>query len=169
MKPRRAPRFPIGPHHSTCQLHLTKGEEMQEIAIRNRCRFSSIMSVVCLTIFASVALAQQPPTERKGTTGKVLTTMDLAPEIDGMQGRVLRMRMTTIEPGGTIGLHDHKDRPSVIYLLEGALTEHRGGVMRDLGQGDVISQGKDSAHAIENRGATPAAFIEVEVIKQPKE
>ena len=40
--------------------------------------------------------------ETKGVTVKLLTTVDLGPEIEGMAGRQLRMRMVTIEPGGVI-------------------------------------------------------------------
>ena len=31
----------------------------------------------------------------------------------------MRMRMLTIEPGGHIGIHSHKDRPAVAYFLQG--------------------------------------------------
>ena len=42
----------------------------------------------------------------------------LGPEIEGMTGRQLRMRMVTIEPGGVFGpIHDHKDRPGTVYVL----------------------------------------------------
>jgi hypothetical protein len=36
----------------------------------------------------------------RGVAVKVLATVDLAGEIEGMAGRQLRMRMVTIEPGG---------------------------------------------------------------------
>jgi hypothetical protein len=50
----------------------------------------------------------------KGVTVKLLETIDLGPEIEGMAGRVLRMRLVTMEPGSVFGpIHDHKDRPGV--------------------------------------------------------
>ena len=46
----------------------------------------------------------------KGVTVKLLATLDLGLEIEGMAGRQLRMRMVTIEPKGVFGpIHDHKD------------------------------------------------------------
>src|ERR1044072_2818635 len=55
--------------------------------------------------------------ERKGVTAELLGTVDLGPEIEGMAGRQLRMRMVTIEPGGVFGpVHDHKDRPGIVYV-----------------------------------------------------
>jgi quercetin dioxygenase-like cupin family protein len=53
---------------------------------------------------------EQAP-ETKGVTVKLLATVDLGPEIEGMAGRQLRMRMVTIEPGGVFGpIHDHSGR-----------------------------------------------------------
>ena len=62
-------------------------------------------------------------TETKGVTVEVLATVDLGPEIEGMAGRELRMRMVTIEPGGVFGpIHDHKDRPGIVYIPQGTIT-----------------------------------------------
>ena len=60
---------------------------------------------------------EQVAPETKGVTVKLLATVDLGPEIEGMAGRQLRMRIVTIEPGGVFGpLHDHKDRPGTVYI-----------------------------------------------------
>jgi hypothetical protein len=62
---------------------------------------------------------EQVAPETKGVTVKLLATVDLGPEIEGMTGRQLRMRMVTIEPEGVFGpIHDHKDRPGIVYTLE---------------------------------------------------
>ena len=42
---------------------------------------------------------EQVAPETKGVTVKLLATVDLGAEIEGMAGRQLRMRMVTIEPG----------------------------------------------------------------------
>ena len=77
---------------------------------------------------------EQVAPETKGVTVKLLTTVDLGPEIEGMAGRQLRMRMVTIEPGGVFGpIHDHKDRPGIVYILQGTITDHRNGVATDYG------------------------------------
>jgi hypothetical protein len=55
---------------------------------------------------------EQAAPETKGVAAELLAKVDLGPEIEGMAGRQLRMRMVTIEPGGVFGpIHDHKDRP----------------------------------------------------------
>ena len=62
---------------------------------------------------------EQASPENKGVTVKQLAAIDLGPEIEGMAGRQLRMRMVTIEPGGVIGpVHNHIDRPGVVYILQ---------------------------------------------------
>ena len=43
--------------------------------------------------------------ETRGVSVRALATVDLAPEIEGMAGRQLRMRMVTIEPGGRLRPH----------------------------------------------------------------
>ena len=51
---------------------------------------------------------EQVAPETKRVTVNLLATVDLGPEIEGMAGRQLRMRMVTIEPGGVFGpIHDH--------------------------------------------------------------
>jgi quercetin dioxygenase-like cupin family protein len=77
---------------------------------------------------------EQAPTEMKGVTVDLLAALDLGPEIEGMAGRQLRMRMFTIQPGGIIGsIHDHKDRPGMVYILQGTIIDHRNGVAKEYG------------------------------------
>jgi len=77
---------------------------------------------------------QQAP-ETKGVAVKLLASVDIGPEIEGMAGRQLRMRMVNIAPGGVFGpVHDHKDRPGIVYILEGTITDHRNGVAQTMGR-----------------------------------
>lgn len=108
-----------------------------------------------------------PPTENKGMKAPVVASLDLGPEIDGMQGRQLRMRVITIEPGGVIAMHPHKDRPTVVYLLKGTWTELReGGYVKEYREGESWAEGKTTTHWAENRGSEPAVAIVVDVFRQ---
>jgi quercetin dioxygenase-like cupin family protein len=105
--------------------------------------------------------------ETKGVTVKQLAAVDLGPEIEGMAGRQLRMRIVTIEPGGVIGpVHDHKDRPGVVYILQGIITDHRNGVAKDYGPGLGWPEDKNTNHWLENRGTTTAVEISVDIFNQ---
>src|SRR5512140_3077514 len=105
--------------------------------------------------------------ETKGVTVKLLATVDLGPEIEGMAGRQLRMRRVTIEPGGVFGpVHDHRDRPGVVYVLQGTITDHRDGVATDYGPGVGWPEDRDTNHWLENRGTIPAVEISVDIVKE---
>jgi len=113
---------------------------------------------------------EQAAPETKGVTVKLLATVDLGPEIEGMAGRRLRMRMVTIEPGGVFGpLHDHKDRPGTVYILQGTITDHRNGVATDYGPGVGWPEDRHTTHWLENRGTIPAVEISVDIVRQERE
>jgi quercetin dioxygenase-like cupin family protein len=102
----------------------------------------------------------------QGVTSELLATMDLGPEIEGMAGREFRMRMFTFEPGSVFGpIHDHKDRPGIVYILQGTITDHRDGVARDYGPGVGWPEDRNTTHWLENRGSVPAVEISVDIIK----
>ena len=102
----------------------------------------------------------QAAPETKGVTSELLATVDLGPEIEGMAGRQLRMRMVTFEPGGVFGpVHDHIDRPGIVYILQGMITDHRNGVSTDYGPGVGWPENRDTTHWLENRGTIPALEI----------
>ena len=94
----------------------------------------------------------------KGVATKLLGTVDLGTEIEGMAVRVLRMRMVTMEPGAVFGpIHDHKGRPGIVYILQGTITDHRDGVATDYGPGLGWPEDRNTMHWLENRGTIPAA------------
>ena len=103
--------------------------------------------------------------ETTGITVRVLATVDLDSEIEGLEGRQLRMRMVTIEPGGVFGpIHDHVGRPGVVYVLQGTITDHRDGVATDYGPGIGWPEDRHTLHWLENTGTTPAIEISVDIV-----
>jgi quercetin dioxygenase-like cupin family protein len=110
---------------------------------------------------------EQVGPETKGVTVELLATVDLGGEIPGMEGRQLRMRRVTMEPGGTFGpMHDHIGRPGTVYVLEGTITDHRDGTTTDYGPGVGWPEDRHTLHWLENRGAVPAVEISVDVVQQ---
>lgn len=105
--------------------------------------------------------------ETKGVTVELLSTVDLASEIEGMEGLQLRTRMVTIEPGGVFGpVHDHVGRPGSVYILQGTITDHRNGVATDYGPGLGWPEDRKTIHWLENRGTVPAVEISVDIVRQ---
>jgi quercetin dioxygenase-like cupin family protein len=110
----------------------------------------------------------QTAPETRGVTVQPLATVDLGPEIDGMAGRQLRMRLVTMEPGSVFGpVHDHKDRPGIVYILQGTITDHRDGIATDYGPGVGWPEDRNTLHWLENRGTVPAVEISVDIVRQP--
>ncbi len=110
----------------------------------------------------------QTAPETRGVTVHSLATVDLGPEIDGMAGRHLRMRLVTMEPGSVFGpVHDHKDRPGIVYILQGTITDHRDGIATDYGPGVGWPEDRNTLHWLENRGTVPAVEISVDIVRQP--
>lgn len=109
----------------------------------------------------------QVTVQTQGVTVELLATLDLGAEIEGMAGRQLRLRRVTVEPGGVFGpLHDHKDRPGMVYILQGTLTDHRDGVATDYGPGVGWPEDHHTRHWLENRGTLVAVEISVDIVRE---
>lgn len=83
-----------------------------------------------------------------------------------MTGRQLRMRVLTIEPGGYIGLHSHKDRPAVVYFMQG--TDEVGladGSTKTMHPGDTSATPSSTTHYHRNVGTDNVVLIAVDIFK----
>jgi quercetin dioxygenase-like cupin family protein len=130
--------------------------------------YALLASAFVLGWAANFARAEDPPKDNKGYTASKTTVVELGPEFDGMAGRQLRLRMLTIEPGGYIGLHSHKDRPAVVYFLQGTDT-----VIRDDGSSETFKPGDTSGepgsavHWHRNDGKDAVILITADIFKTP--
>ena len=127
-------------------------------------RSAHIIALCCagsVLLAAGFVLGQQTaPTDYKLVSEDVLAAIDLAPEIDSVQNRELRLSYATIAPGGHIGLHSHRGDPTVVYILSGILTNHHDdGTIEQLRPGQAFSEFGPRAHWVENAGASPVSFV----------
>lgn len=110
-----------------------------------------------------------PPKGNVGFSTSKNETVDLGPEISGMKGRELRLRILHIEPGGHVGIHSHKDRPSVVYFLQGVDTVYfADGTKKVFHPGDVTSATIKTTHWHQNEGNVPVVLIAVDVFHKTK-
>ena len=108
---------------------------------------------------------EQVAPQTSGVTTRLLATVDLAGEIEGLAGHELRMRLVTIEPGGVFGpVHDHRGRPGTVYVLQGTITDHRDGVATEYGPGPGWPEDRHTTHWLENRGSTTAVEVSVDIV-----
>lgn len=61
----------------------------------------------------------------KGVTDKVIGSINLVNEKVKLVGYQLRTRQLVIEPGGEVPWHSHAERPAMIYILKGTITEFK--------------------------------------------
>ena len=132
-------------------------------------KFSAVGLLVAAAFSAGTAVGQRAaPTDNRGVKGEVLATIDLGKEIECLAGRQLRLRKVTIDAGGYAGLHDHRNRPTLVYVRDGAITDYPGGGQeaKEYVAGQALVEGAGgSAHRVENKGATPAVLIGVDIFK----
>jgi len=110
---------------------------------------------------------QAPGPETRGVEVELLAALDLGPEIEGMAGRDLRIRKVTFQPGAVFGpVHDHKDRPGMVYVIDGVITDHRDGRTTDYGPGLGWPEDAATLHWLENRGSSPAVEVSVDIVRR---
>ena len=111
--------------------------------------------------YGGFALGQHPaPTNYKGVQESVLAAISLAKEIDSVDDRELRVSRATIAPGGHIGFHSHQGDPTIVYVLEGFLTNHHDdGNTEEFRAGQAFAEFGARSHWVENNGPTPVTFI----------
>lgn len=104
-------------------------------------------------------------TTPKDVTDEELSFVDLGKEIDGLDGRRLRIRKLVVQPNGVVPWHDHTDRPALIMTIEGQITEYRSdcsvGVVHKAGE--VSAETKGLKHWWRNEGAAPAVLIAADI------
>ena len=118
---------------------------------------ASAILMVSLLAFVGQGAAQAPQAKRP--VAKPLIGLELAPEIDSVQGRSMCMQLTTYEPGASNTEHSHKDRPEVVYVFLGKIIDHRGDVAKEYGPGDTFTADRNTVHWMENKGTVPAVMM----------
>jgi quercetin dioxygenase-like cupin family protein len=136
-------------------------DKLRGYEMRNLPRFAAAGLALFAMFQAGLGLGQQhAPTDYKLVGEDVLATIDLASEIDGVEGRELRLTRAQIEPGGHIGLHSHRGDPTVVYILGGVLTNHHDdGTTEEYRAGQVFTEYGPRSHWVENNGPVPVTFI----------
>lgn len=138
---------------------------MQTYPHRPSSRFAFVL-VAAAALGSDYGYSQSiSPSDSQGSSTKALGQIELANEIDGVEGRQLRARAVTIEPGGHTSAHSHKGRPTLEYVLQGEVVEIRNGVEIVHKAGEMIVARQEVTHWWENRGTVPVVLLPVDVFK----
>lgn len=122
------------------------------------------IALVAALGLCSVGAFAAKPEKTQGLDVSPLELHALEAQIPAMKGYELRARRIVIAPGGTIAEHSHADRPGVVYILEGTMTEHRGDVSRQVTAGDTWTEALDTVHWMENTSGKPCTIIAVDLV-----
>jgi len=63
-------------------------------------------------------------TKPVGVSDVTLGSIDLGKQPAHIEGRELRFRKLTIQPGGIVPWHSHDDRPALIFVQQGEIVEY---------------------------------------------
>ena len=103
---------------------------------------------------------------KPGVTDNVLGSIDLGGEMIKADGYKVRLRRLVVDPGGVVPWHEHKERPALIYIVSGQITEYRSSCAVPIVHkaGDLAVESGDLAHWWKNTSKKPAALISSDVL-----
>ena len=105
-------------------------------------------------------------TEPKDVTDNVLAMIDLSKENVKADDHQFRMRQLVIQPGGIVPWHSHADRPALIYVVSGEITEYASTCSAPIVHkaGDSTAERHGVAHWWKNTGKTTAVLISADLL-----
>ena len=111
---------------------------------------------------------QSGASEPQGVRDTVLGAIDLAREPVGIDDRLFRLRRLAIEPGGVVPWHSHDDRPALIYVAIGQVTEYASDcavpILHFPGQVSVERHGR--SHWWKNTGDSTAVLLSADLLQR---
>jgi quercetin dioxygenase-like cupin family protein len=143
---------------------------------------SAALAAGCLT--AAPAFAGTCPAGKVTTDGQkpgakahkdvkeqLLGQIDLSKEKIAVAGHHFRMRRLDIAPGGEVAWHSHGERPALIYVVSGAITEYSShcAVPIEHKAGDLSVEQGGLSHWWKNNTKAPVVLISSDIAQDPDE
>ncbi|HEY0419197.1 MAG TPA: cupin domain-containing protein [Acetobacteraceae bacterium] len=102
----------------------------------------------------------------KGVTDAVIASTNLAEESVGVNDRMFRLRKLVVQPGGVVPWHSHGDRPAIIYIVEGQITEYASTCAVPIlhKAGEATSERHATAHWWQNTGKQPVVLLSADLL-----
>jgi len=113
---------------------------------------------------------QQPgATAPSGVEDMVVGAIDLAKEPSQIADRMFRLRRLEIQPGGEVPWHSHADRPAIIYVVAGSITEYSSDCAVPIVHvaGDVSIESHEVSHWWKNTRDTVTVLISADLFSDP--
>ena len=104
-------------------------------------------------------------TKPKDVTDNVLTRVDLVNEPVMLKDHALRLRRLVVKPGGIVPWHTHTDRPAIIYIISGTITEYRSTCKLPIVHkaGESTAEVKGTSHWWKNTGKKTVVLLSADL------
>lgn len=109
-------------------------------------------------------------TAHKDVTEKLLGQVDLSNEKVAVPGHHLRMRRLDIKPGGEVAWHSHAERPALIYVVSGSITEYSSRCLVPIVHktGELSVEQGGLSHWWKNTSKKPVVLISADIAQDPE-
>src|SRR5712672_1275193 len=104
-----------------------------------------------------------------GASDVTLHSIDIRKQPAHIEGRELRFRKLTIEPGGIVPWHSHDDRPALIFVQQGEIVEYASNCSEPIVHkaGDLRPEVFGTSHWWKNLGKETVILYVGDVRKDP--
>jgi quercetin dioxygenase-like cupin family protein len=170
--------WPDGLMHnaSTTEQTIMKKSHSRALA---RSVASALVVAGGLALAAGAASAGECPADKVTTDGqkpgakahsqvtdKVIASIDLGKEAPRLKDHKFRLRRLVIQPGGEVAWHSHEERPAIIYIVSGSVTEYASTCAVPIVHkaGEVAAETHATAHWWKNTSNKPAILLSADIL-----
>lgn len=148
-------------------------------SMKTRISFAAGAFGLALIAFGTGAQAGECPADKRGAdvtkpvstpakdvTDTVIASTNLADEMVGLKDHLFRLRKLVVKPGGVVPWHSHGDRPAMIYVVEGEITEYASTCAVPIlhKAGDVARETHTTAHWWKNTGSKTVTLLSADIL-----
>lgn len=112
-------------------------------------------------------MSSLPPS---GVTDNVIASADLAKQPVNINDRLFRLRRLVVQPGGVVPWHSHGDRPAIIYIVSGQITEYASTCAVPIvhKQGEATTEAHPTQHWWKNTGKEQVVLLSADLFHKEK-
>ncbi|NLD49598.1 MAG: cupin domain-containing protein [Clostridiaceae bacterium] len=85
---------------------------------------------------------------------------------DELKGKARLCARITLQPGSSIGMHQHVDEEEIYYIIRGKGIVNDNETIREVSAGDSVLTGDGASHSIECTGDEPLQMLAVILLYQ---
>ncbi len=127
-----------------------------------------IVSLLALRAGGNRGVCSTSTDGNEGLKTEPISSLSLSKQgLNDLAQREMRVRQLTVDRGGIVAIHSHKERPALTYIMKGTFTEHRKGAPdRIYKPGEVIVETTDVDQRGEKMTTEPVVLISVDLFKE---